>query len=150
MKIFSGTKLIFPIICLVALVIAAGCAKNPTTTATNQSLQPIDVVSVSGPLQPINPGGPIVEVILKNSGTMAVKSLTGTLELSRAFVFNFEVSAANPLLPGNSTSMRSTLIGAGFSEGIDYNLTIGGTSIDGTTFTYTKKVKIQPPLSSTP
>jgi hypothetical protein len=133
----------------VALVIAAGCSKN-STTAANQNQQPVDVVSVSGPLQPINPGGPVVEVILKNSGTAAVKSLTATLELSRAFVFNFDVSAAKPLLPGTLTSTRSTLIGGGFGDKVDYNLAISGTSINGITFTYAVKVKIKPPVVSTP
>jgi hypothetical protein len=116
---------------------------TPTPTATNQ--QPIEVVSVSGPLQPINPGGPIVEITLKNVSSEPVISLAATIELGRTFTFNFDVSASNPLLPDKSISSRLTLIGGGFSDNVSYPLTISGTLQSGATFAYTKQVQIVAP-----
>ena len=104
--------------------------------------QPVDVLSVIGPLSPINPGGPIVEITLKNVSSDPVTSLSATLQLNRAFNFNFDVTSSNPLLPDKSISARLTLITGGFSDNISYSLAINGTLQDGEIFSYTKQVQI--------
>jgi hypothetical protein len=119
------------------------CAGPPTITPTNQ--QSIEIVSVLGPLPPINPGGPIVEITLNNVSNESIVSLTATLELSRAFNFKFDVSSLNPLLPAESISAKLTLIGGGFSDNISYPLRLEGTLEDGSTFAYTKQVQITEP-----
>jgi hypothetical protein len=132
---------------LVLVTALAGCTltstQNTTPTSTNQ--QPIDVVSVSGPLPPINPGGPIVEITLKNISSEPVISLTATIELGRSFNFNFDVNSSNPLLPSKNISSRLTLIGGGFSDNISYPLMISGISEDGVAFAYTRQVQIVAP-----
>ena len=83
---------------------------------------PIVVVSVSGPLEPINPGGPRIEITLKNVGSEPVANLTAILELNKPFQFAFSVLLA----PGESTSTRLLLIGGEFSNNKNYPLTITG------------------------
>jgi len=114
----------------------------PTPTPSLQNQQPIEIISVLGPLQPINPGGPIVEITLKNVAVEPVVSLTATLELIRSFNFDFDVTSSNPLLPGKSISAKLTLIGGGFNDSISYPLTINGTLQNGATFDYIKQVQI--------
>jgi hypothetical protein len=81
---------------------------------TSPANEPVEVVSITGPLSPINPGGPVVEIILNNTGGTSIVSLTATLDipnaLSNPFVFTFNVTPANPLLPGDSVSDTLTLI----------------------------------------
>lgn len=140
---------------LILVTDLTGCTSTsdstPTPTPTN--LQPIEVVSMSGPLQPINPGGPIVEINLKNVSDESVVSLIASLELSRSFRVDYDVNSSNPLLPNESISSRLTLIGGGFSDAISYPLTISGTFQSGKTFAYTKQVQIGPtpaPITSPP
>lgn len=116
-----------------------------TGTATSTNQQPIDVVSVLGPLSPINPGGPIVEITLKNVSAEPVVSLTATLELSRAFKFDFDVTSSNPLLTATSISDKLTLIGGGFADNVSYPLTIEGNLQNGEAFAYTEQVQIMKP-----
>ncbi len=103
--------------------------------------------AVTGPLAPINPGGPIVEITLENVAAEPVTALTATLELSRLFDFSFEVSPASPLPPGKSISKRLTLIGGGFNDNVAYSLTLSGTLESGDTFTYTEPVQIKAPIN---
>jgi hypothetical protein len=130
------------ILSIIAMLLVA-CAGPLTITPTNQ--QPIEILAVLGPLTPINPGGPNVEITLKNVSADPIVSLTATLELSRAFNFEFDVSSANPLLPAKSVSAKLTLIGGGFSDNISYPLRLEGALQDGTTFAYTKQVQITEP-----
>jgi hypothetical protein len=102
---------------------------------------------VSGPLQPINPGGPIVEITLKNVSSENIISLSTEIELGRTFNYSFDVSSSGPLLPANSISSRLTLIGGGFSDTDSYPLTINGTFQSGATFSYIEQVQI---TTSTP
>lgn len=137
------------IICLAMLAAIVGCSTTPTSTLTPtptptpQNQQPVEIISVSGPLQPINPGGPIIEITLKNVGTESVVSLTANLELDRSFVFEFDVTPSNPLLPDKTISAKLTLIGGGFSDSLSYPLKINGTMQKGATFVYTKQVMIK-------
>jgi hypothetical protein len=133
--------------------LAAACSGNatntPSQTPTNQ--QPLEIVSVTGPLSPINPGGPVVQVILKNISSEPVVALSASLGINRAgpsntpFIFNFEVSSASPLLSSNSISSKLTLIGGSFSDNTAYSLTIEGTLKSGGTFKYTEQVQIAAP-----
>jgi hypothetical protein len=99
-----------------AAMLLAACTEAPGTT----SQQPIEVVSVVGPIPPFNPGGPVVEITLKNVSSEPVVSLQASLGITRAgpsntpFPFNFNVSASNPLLPDNTISTTLTLVGGGF------------------------------------
>ena len=107
--------------------------------------QPVEIISVSGPLQPVNPGGPTVEITLKNVAAEPVVSLSASLELNRPFNFDFDVSPSNPLLIDESVAARLALIGGGFSENISYPLVISGTLKSGVTFTYTSQVLVVAP-----
>ena len=147
------------ILSVVALLLGAcsGTASPTSTpTPTPTGHQPIQVVSVSGPLPPINPGGPQVEVTLKNISSEPVVALTASLGISRAgpsntpFVFNFDVTSANPLLPSNSISSRLTLIGGSFADNTSYPLKIEGKLQSGGTFAYTEQVQIKSPLAQSP
>ncbi len=129
---------------LMFFILLAGCTSTTDSIPTQipENLQPIEVVSVSGPLQPINPGGPIVEISLRNVSDEAIISLTASLELSKSFTFDFDASPSNPLLINETISSRLTLIGGGFSDAIFYPLHIKGTLQSGEAFAYTKQVQI--------
>jgi len=133
-------------------MLLGACGEGTTTT----DQQPIEVVSVIGPLQPINPGGPMVQVTLKNISNETVVSLTASLGISSAgqtnapFVFNFDVTTSNPLLPAGNVSSTLTLIGAGLADTILYPLAIQGTLQGGATFAYTEGVQIASPLTRNP
>ncbi len=115
---------------------------TPTSALTNQ--QPIEIVSLFGPIPPINPGGPNVELVLRNISSEAIMSLSVTLELNRPFNFVFDVSLPVPLFPGKTISSEQTLIGAGFNESTNYPLKISGTFRNGPTFDYVIQVQIKP------
>jgi hypothetical protein len=125
---------------------------TPTPTPTPQNQQPVEIVSISGPLAPINPGGPIVEITLKNISAQPVVALSARLDLGtpRSFVFNFAVAPAGPLLPAQTISAKLTLIGGGFSSGVTYPLAINGSLRNGDNFSYTRQVLITPPASNSP
>jgi hypothetical protein len=130
-------------------------ATMPTTSPTlSQSQQPIEIISVLGPLPPINPGGPIVEITLKNVSNNPVIFLTATLRIQSAlpnqsYDFDFNVSASNPLSPNTSISQKRTLIGGGFADSYSYPLTISGTFQNGNSFGFTEQVMIASPPTST-
>ena len=146
-------KLLLTLILMVVVLAGSGCGDNSvtttTTTTTITSGQPIEVVSVldtykSG--QTVNPGGPEIEMTLKNVSNEPVIYLAATLELlsrptdspmRRTWDYSFDVSPANPLLPGKSTSSKNWLIGGGF-DGQHYAVSINGTLQSGVTFNYTK------------
>jgi hypothetical protein len=118
-----------------------------TTTSTTSNyeaanLQPIDVLSVQGPLPPVNPGGPNVEITLKNVSTEPIVSLTAVFTNlgPRDIDINFEVGPVNPLSPGASISDTHTLIDGGFTNNVLYPLTIEGTVQNGATFSYVEEV----------
>ena len=133
--------------CLMAISpVLASC--SATTTTQNQ--QPIEVVSITGPLEPLTPAGPTVELTLKNVGVEPVISLTAFfVEFTKPgpHDFDFAVTSANPLLSGKSISDTLTLINGGFGNNTPYHLTITGTLQNGATFTYTKQVEIVEPTT---
>ncbi len=101
----------------------------------------IDIVSVKSVL-PVTPGGPTVQITLKNTGTKPITSLKATLHLNNSYVFNFtNVTPSQPLAVGNSASDTEILIGGGFTTGFPYGLAITGTQ-DGMPFGYDVNVHI--------
>jgi hypothetical protein len=111
---------------------------------------PVEVVSVTGPIPPYNPGGPVVGVTLRNIGTAPITSLAATLPrapggptVPHSFVFN--VSYSNPLQPGQSIQETRTLIGAGFDSSLRFPLTVNGSLANGTRFSFVEQINIVPP-----
>jgi len=150
---------------IVFSVMISGCSSPATPSSTptlpppsiTTSEEPIEIVTALGPLpssyengKPVyNPGGPIVEITLKNVAGEPVISLEASLELEsvsgRPFKYTFDVTPSKPLLPGASTSTKQTLIGGGFSDEIPYPVTINGTLQSNVAFVYTKSVLITRP-----
>jgi Leucine-rich repeat (LRR) protein len=125
-------------------------ARGVDVSLTSQNQQPIEIVSVLGPVGPVNWGGPAVEITLKNVGVEPVISLTATLEAFSAFGTSFDltfnVTPSNPLQPNKSTSDTLCLIGGGFIGGnVSYPLKIHATLQNGAKFVYTKMVQIVEP-----
>jgi len=118
---------------------------------TSASARPVDVVSVTGPIPPYNPGGPVVSITLKNTGDAPIASLNAGLQLPNAggtstpYTFVFNVNSSDPLLPGQSITQTRTLINAGFDSSVEYPLTISGALTNGTQFSYTVQVQVVPP-----
>ena len=140
-----------------ALVVAhfTVSATSVTTTTTSivtsptvtQNQQPVEIVSVIGPLQPFNPGGPVVEITLKNVSIEPVVSVTAVFTNlgPNNFDFNFPVGPSNPMLPGMSSSDSMTLINGNFSSDISYPLMVEGTFQNVTTFNYIRLIEITEP-----
>lgn len=136
------------------VTVQAPAPAQVTVNTTPQSQQPVEVVSVSVPPQSINPGGPVIEISLKNVSSEPVVSLTAGIELAepgKIFNFDFDVTSSNPLLPDKTVSARKILIGGGYSDKVYYPLTINGTLQSGETFAYTRQALIgAPEPASTP
>ena len=118
--------------------------------STPHSQEPIEIVSVLGPIGLPNPAGPIVEITLKNVAVEPAISLTATLEVSSAsgipFDFTFDdVSPSNPLQPDGIISNTRCLIGGGFTSNEWYFLKIHATLEDGAEFVYIEQVQIAEP-----
>ncbi|MGA2158693.1 MAG: hypothetical protein ABSG90_05705 [Dehalococcoidia bacterium] len=115
------------------------------STSPPQDRQPIEVISVKGPVPPINPGGPILEITLKNVGSEPVDNLTASLGLDRIFVFHFDVTRSNPLLPNHTISTKLNMFQYQFRDNVLYSLTINGAWQNGGTFVYTRQVTVVNP-----
>ena len=143
------TMVFSTLILILVLMGANGChygVDNPSstiTTALSQNQQPIEVISVSDTHksgETVNPGGPNIEITLKNISKAPVVSLSVTLEESVArypFNFDYDVTSSNPLLPNKSISAVQRLIGGGSGDGTSYSLKISGTFQNGAPFSYT-------------
>ena len=116
---------------------------TPKATQSPTPILPVDVVSVSLQ-QPYNPGGPTINVALRNYGTIPVVALQAILSLpGRNYTYIFSgVSSNSPLLPNQETTQTATLIGASFSSDQAYPLRISGEQQDGTPFDYATNVTI--------
>jgi hypothetical protein len=140
-KVSPGILVISLIFTLGAVMIFAGGA------ACNGSSQnpAVEIISVTGPIPPFTPGGPTVEITLKNVSAEHVTGLTATLVTGRSFDFNFEVAPSSPLMPNGSISSKINMIGGGFSDNVLYPLTIKATLQSGTTSVYTQQAQIKAP-----
>ncbi len=130
---------------VILMMLFAGCSQPGSA-----SNPPVVVISVSGPISPFNPGGPMVLISLENVSDQPIVSVMASLEINRSFDFNFDVSAASPWLPGNTISAQTTLINGGFSDDQAYPLKISGTLKNGTTFNVTDQVMITAPSAASP
>jgi hypothetical protein len=162
------TAVSFIIAAVLFVLLMSGCvpSSSPTPTYTPSPTatlppdqEPVEVVSVVGPLpdfyedgKPVyNPGGPIIELTVKNISNEPVIFLEASLDLdipipANPYVFYFDVSASKPLPPGGIINSSKTLIGGGFSDNVLYAVTISGTLQSNVAFAYTKEVYItQPP-----
>jgi hypothetical protein len=125
---------------------APSISPAPTLTATPVPVNAgaLTVVSVNI-LQPYNPGGPTIEVILQNNSTNPVVSLQAVLPLSGhnyTYVFS-DVSSSDPLLPNQDASQTETLIDAGFETNQAYPMEITGALQNGSSFNFVTPVTIQ-------
>jgi hypothetical protein len=119
--------------------------KSPTPTPTSAlaNADPVIAISVSI-LQPYNPGGPTIELILQNNATSPVVSLQAALSLSGhnyTYVFG-NVSLDNMLLPCQDAAQTATSIGAGFETNQSYPMEITGTLQNGVAFDFVTPVTI--------
>jgi hypothetical protein len=111
---------------------------------------PVQVISVIGPIPPYNPGGPVISVTLENVAEIPIISLTATLKLPSAeplvpYSFSFSVDSSNPLLQGQSVESTLTAIGAGSESNATYPLVISGMFSNGLVFNFTQQVMIVQP-----
>ncbi len=118
--------------------ISRSISPSVSSTPTSQNHQLVEVVSVKDIAKAPNPGGPDIEIILKNVSSEPVIDLNAifTEPLYRSWKLQFNVSQSNPLLPGSTTSVHQILIGGGWGANIQYSLTINGTLKSGRTFNY--------------
>ncbi|MBN1691052.1 MAG: hypothetical protein JW901_08525 [Dehalococcoidia bacterium] len=100
---------------------------------------------MTGPIPPITPGGPTVDITLKNVSTEPITALTATVVAGRSFDFNFDVSPSTPLMPNASISQKLIMIGGGFSDNVLYPLTVKAALQSGATAVYTHQVQIKTP-----
>ncbi len=111
-------------------------------------------VSISGPIKPYVPAGPTVEIVVRNVSQRTIVSLaaewqvpygpktSGTLPIP----LEFDVSAANPLGPGQSISRTYTIVGPnGLHDNVAYPFMVKGTFEGGKSFSETPQVTVQPP-----
>ena len=77
------------------------------------SQKPIEILSVLGVYNPSSPRGPVTEINLKNVATEPVISLTALLgtpnPFNKPYIFDFDVSGSNPLLPGQTVYKEQAL-----------------------------------------
>jgi len=132
------TTLIFTLVAVMILFGGAACSNGSQN-------QPVEIISVTGPIPPITPGGPTVEITLKNVSTEPITGLAATLVVGRSFDFNFDVTPSALLMPDGSISQKLIMIGGGFSDNVLYPLTIKATLQSGTTAVYMQQVQIKAP-----
>ncbi|MDD5338840.1 MAG: hypothetical protein PHG35_05470 [Dehalococcoidales bacterium] len=126
--------------------LVGGCNSTTNNGQTTTETDPVSVVSVKA-VEPANPGGPTIEVTLKNTGTEPVVSLKAGLYLegTEKHIYDFPtISSTTPLQPDEAVSQTRTLIGPeGYSDEEWYSLTIDIIFQNGTTLSYLKLVQIE-------
>jgi hypothetical protein len=152
-KRFIGVISFFVVVPLVfAACGSSGTTTSPKTavsTTTTAAVQPMVVLSATGPLQPVNPGGPTVQITLENVTALFVTSLSAVFTTlgSGDSAFTFAVSDSAPLRAMANVSATQTLINASIDNGVSYPLEISGTMQNGTNFDYVVQVQITAPSS---
>lgn len=110
---------------------------SQTSLTTNQTVM---IVSIQSVPSLTNPGGPPIQLTLKNIGVTPITSLKALLTLNNDYNFDFKnVTQANPLASGDSISETRILIGAGFRTNIVHPITISGIT-NNIPFTYTENI----------
>ena len=110
---------------------------------------PVQIVSLTGPLPPYNPGGPTVGITIKNVGSTPILTMIAALKTDMPHPFNL-LTNWSPLIPGQTVSATVNLIGptaGSFNSDVPYPVTISGTLQDGTVFNYTFMMKIALPTT---
>jgi hypothetical protein len=109
------------------------------TSNVNPENAPVKVISISN--THLNPptDAPTVELNLENVSTEPIVYLSASLiEFApQDYNFGFNVTPANPLLPGTNIIGLSDLFQGAFGDGIAYSLKISGTYRNGKTFAFT-------------
>jgi hypothetical protein len=73
------------------------------------------------------PAGPTVELTLRSSGSVGIVNVSAFLSIQPTNRFDFSnVTPQTPLLPGESTTSSTVLVGPIFSCGDSYLITITG------------------------
>jgi archaellum component FlaG (FlaF/FlaG flagellin family) len=120
-----------------------------TTTATVDYLlayDPVEVLSVTGPIPPYNFAGPDVSVVVKNTGDSSIVALNANLRLyAFDFTFTFGVKESNVLLPGQIVQATQTLTYGLIQDGANYPLTVNGTLASGQSFSFTVQIEMVSP-----
>lgn len=112
------------------------------TPENQNSNQTVSIASIKQ-VPPVTPGGPTIQLTLKNISNKPITSLKAILEVNNNYTFDFvNVTSSKPLVPNNSTSETQILIGAGFQTDALHPVIITGTE-DNTQFTYIENAYIQ-------
>ena len=115
--------------------------KSKTTNPDVSPNHVVDVVSIKS-VPPVTPGGPTIQITLKNNNAKPVTSLNVTLGLNNNYIFDFKnVTESNPLTYGNSVSETKILIGGAFSSESAYPVIINGIA-DNIPFRYSENASI--------
>ncbi len=123
-----------------SLVACSGAPESPITPLFESPDYPVAIVSVVDTYragQTVNPGGPEIEITLKNVSREEVISLDASIEeRGRRYNFDFGVSSSRLLAPGRTVSARRVLIGGGWGDSVSYSVNVSGTLRSGTTFNF--------------
>ena len=123
-------------------LIERGWGSDADIPISLHSIQNVSVTSIKM-IPPYTPGGPVIQLTLKNISTKSITSLNAILETNWNYTFNFkDVTSSTPLISDNSASDTTMLIGGGFQTELEYPLIISGIE-DNIPFKYTEKVHIQ-------
>ncbi len=114
----------------------------PLSIPALRNEQPIEVISVMAPYELPNPGGPPLQITLRNVSAEPVTSLNVTFVSGREFDFDFHVTSVSTLMPGETVTSRRYLIGDGYGGDVFHSLKINGTLKNGEPFSYTKQVQV--------
>ena len=130
------------------MIFDLGALPVPTSTATGPDIQVVSVSQVREPGGIVNPGGPNIEVTLKNISSEPIVSLSAFLTLSGglshgAFTYDFGLSPENPLMPGAIASRSKILIGGAYDPSVPQPLGITGKTRSGRAFTQENWVLIK-------
>ncbi|MHB8602696.1 MAG: cupredoxin domain-containing protein [Nitrosotalea sp.] len=115
---------------------------EPSKNLNDTENETVKVIAIKM-VPPYTPGGPAIQLTIQNIGMMPMTRLNVTLVTNQNYIFNFKsVTPTTPLIPGNSISDTTMLIGGGFQTESTYSLIISGMK-DNVPFEYLEKVQIQ-------
>jgi len=150
------TSLFAIFLLLAALPLTGACSGNTESSAINDTgtIKPVEIVSATGPMPPFNPGGPNVEITVKNTSQYPVTELTVQLNLNlptppAAYAFDFGLTPDAPLAPGATAKLARSLINGSFNSGTSYTLTIDAV-YKGATGTATADYAVQVQIAAPP
>jgi hypothetical protein len=148
-----------------AVVVATACSpaslepsQTEVITTPSPTQPPVQVISVSVVREPFGmvvPGGPEIEVTLKNNSNEPLVSLSAFLTIqgltNGTYNFDFGFSADNPLMPGALISRSQHLFTGRYDPAVPYPLGIAGTLRSSGEFTQENYILIgNPPPDSGP